>query len=64
MSFLVSVIRNSRLMVDRLAFAIGFAVGPLMVWGKVNLALMWTGLIGGSVAYLVTRFVARRGRPQ
>ena len=63
MAFLVSVIRNSRLMVDRLAFAIGFAVGPLMIWGKVDLALMWTGLIGGTVAYAVSRLVARKGRP-
>jgi predicted branched-subunit amino acid permease len=64
MAFLVSVIRNSRLMVDRLAFGIGFAVGPLMMWGKVGLALMWTGLIGGSVAYAVSRLYARRkGRP-
>lgn len=63
MAFLVSVIRNSRLMVDRLAFAIGFAVGPLMIWGKIDLALMWTGLIGGTVAYAVSRLVPRKGRP-
>jgi len=62
MAFLVSVIRNSRLVVDRLAFAIGFAVGPLMIWGKVDLALMWTGLIGGSAAYAVTRLYAARKR--
>jgi predicted branched-subunit amino acid permease len=62
MSFLVSVIRNSRQLVDRLAFAIGFVVGPLMIWGKVDLALMWTGLIGGSVAYAVSRLFAARKR--
>jgi predicted branched-subunit amino acid permease len=62
MSFLVSVIRNSRLLVDRLAFALGFAIGPLLIWGKVGLALMWTGLIGGTVAYLLARLYARRTR--
>ena len=63
-SFLTSVIRNSRLLVDRLAFALGFAVGPLMTWGKVDLALMWTGLIGGTAAYAASRLYARRkGRP-
>jgi len=62
MSFLVSVIRNSRLLVDRLAFALGFAIGPLMVWGKVDLALMWTGLIGGTAAYAVARLYARKRR--
>jgi predicted branched-subunit amino acid permease len=62
MAFLVSVIRNSRQMVDRLAFAIGFAIGPLMTWGKVDLALMWTGVIGGSAAYGVSRLLAIRKR--
>jgi predicted branched-subunit amino acid permease len=63
MAFLVSVIRNSRLTVDRLAFGIGFVVGPLMTWGKVDLALMWTGLIGGSAAYAASRlYVARKRR--
>jgi len=60
MAFLVSVIRNSRLMVDRLAFAIGFVVGPLLTLGEVGLALMWTGLIGGSVAYAITWLYGRR----
>ena len=62
MSFLVSVIRNSRLLVDRLAFAVGFAVGPLLTWGKVDLALLWTGMIGGTVAYAAARLYAARKR--
>ena len=62
MSFLVSVIRNSRLLVDRLAFALGFAVGPLLTWGKIDLALLWTGLIGGTVAYAAARLYAARKR--
>ncbi|MPZ56716.1 MAG: branched-chain amino acid ABC transporter permease [Rhizobiales bacterium] len=64
MSFLVSVVRNSRLVVDRLAFGLGFVVGPLLTWGKVDLALMWTGLIGGSAAYAASRlYSARKRRP-
>ena len=64
MSFMTSVIRNSRLLVDRLAFGLGFAVGPLMIWGKIDLALMWTGLIGGTTAYAVSRvYAARKRRP-
>lgn len=63
MSFLVSVIRNSRLPVDRLAFVLGFVIGPLMAWGKVDLALLWTGLIGGTTAYAAMRLAAaRKGR--
>jgi predicted branched-subunit amino acid permease len=63
MSFLVSVIRNSRLLADRLAFVLGFVIGPLMAWGKVDLALLWTGLIGGTAAYATARLAgARKGR--
>ena len=62
MSFMTSVIRNSRLLVDRLAFGLGFVVGPLMIWGKVDLGLMWTGLIGGTAAYAATRLYAARKR--
>jgi hypothetical protein len=35
-------------------------IGPLMTWGKVDLALMWTGVIGGSAAYAVSRLLAMR----
>ena len=64
MSFMTSVIRNSRFLVDRLAFGLGFVIGPLMMWGKVDLALLWTGLIGGTAAYVVSRLYARRkGKP-
>jgi hypothetical protein len=33
-----------------------------MTWGKVDLALMWTGVIGGSAAYGVSRLLAIRKR--
>jgi hypothetical protein len=55
MSFLVSTARNSRLMVDRLALAIGLVLGPLFVISHVQLDLMWTGIVGGSLAYGANR---------
>ena len=51
MSFLISTARNSRQMVDRLALALGLALGPLLAYWHVGLDLMWTGVIGGSLAY-------------
>jgi predicted branched-subunit amino acid permease len=61
LSFLISITRNSKLLVDRLAFAIGFIVGPLLIASKIGLGLMWTGLVGGSLAYAAHRlWMARR----
>jgi predicted branched-subunit amino acid permease len=56
MSFLISTANNARMMVDRLAFAFGLVLGPLLGYFAVGLDLMWTGLIGGTAAYLVHRF--------
>lgn len=55
MSFLMSTARNARQLVDRLALALGLAVGPLLAYRQIGLDLMWTGLIGGSLAYGVHR---------
>ncbi len=55
MSFLVSVTRNSRLLVERLAFALGIALGPLLAAMQVELDLIWSGVIGGTIAYVVHR---------
>jgi predicted branched-subunit amino acid permease len=60
MSFLTSLTRNSRLLSDRLAFVAGLVLGPLLTFYNVGLDLLWTGLIGGTVAYLVHRLWARR----
>jgi predicted branched-subunit amino acid permease len=51
MSFLVSTARNAKLLVDRLALALGLVVGPLLAFGQVGLDLMWTGFIAGTCAY-------------
>lgn len=60
MSFLTSLTRNSRLISDRAALAAGLVIGPLLAFYRIDLDLLWTGLIGGTLAYLVHRLSARR----
>jgi predicted branched-subunit amino acid permease len=55
MSFIISVARNSRLMVDRLALALGLVIAPALAFAKIELDLLWTGILGGTLAYLVHR---------
>lgn len=55
MSFLVSVARNSRHLVDRLALAFGLTVGPALAVADVQFDLLWTGLLGGTLAYGIDR---------
>jgi predicted branched-subunit amino acid permease len=56
MSFLLSTANNARMIVDRLAFAFGLVLGPLLGYFAVGLDLMWTGVVGGTLAYLIHRF--------
>jgi len=63
MAILMSSARNSRTLLDGLAFALGLVVGPIVAAQKIGLDLMWTGLIAGTIAYGVHRLrEARRGR--
>ena len=55
MSFLISTARNARMMIDRLALVLGLVLGPLLAWWQVELDLMWTGVVGGSLAYGIHR---------
>jgi hypothetical protein len=55
MSFLVSTARNAKVLVDRLALALGLMLGPLLAYGQVGLDVMWTGIIGGTCAYGIHR---------
>ena len=55
MSLLMSVCRNTRTLIDGLAFGLGLVVGPVIAAQKIGLDLMWTGLIAGTVAYAVHR---------
>ena len=56
MSFLISTANNSRMMIDKLALVLGLVLGPLLTYWYVELDLMWTGLVGGTLAYLAHRF--------
>jgi predicted branched-subunit amino acid permease len=55
MSFLSSTVRNSRLLSDRVAIVIGLVMAPVLAWLDVGLDLLWTGLVGGTLAYGVHR---------
>jgi predicted branched-subunit amino acid permease len=55
MALLMSISRNSRTLIDRLAFGLGLVVGPVLAAQKIGLDLMWTGVIAGTVAYAVQR---------
>jgi predicted branched-subunit amino acid permease len=56
MSFFMSTVNNSRMLVDRLALVLGLLLGPLLAYWQVQLDLMWTGFVGGTIAYAVHRF--------
>jgi predicted branched-subunit amino acid permease len=55
MSFLSSTARNAKQMIDKLALVCGLALGPLLAYLHVQLDLMWTGVVGGTLAYAVHR---------
>ena len=55
-AFLMSTLRNSRMLVDRLSLAFGLVLGPVFAWWQIGLDLMWSGIVGGTAAYLVHRF--------
>jgi predicted branched-subunit amino acid permease len=55
LSFLISTARNAQAMIDRLAFALGLVIGPVLVHFQFGLDIMWTGIVGGTVAYAVHR---------
>jgi len=52
LSFLFSTMRNSRLLLERLALALGLILGPVFAYYQVGLDLLWTGLVAGTLAYL------------
>lgn len=54
-SFLVSIVRNSSLLIDRLALIFGLVLGPVLAYRNVELDVMWAGVAGGSIAYVVQR---------
>lgn len=58
LAFLMSTLRNGRMLVDRLALGFGLVLGPLFAWWQIGLDLMWSGIAAGTAAYLVHRFRA------
>ena len=54
-AFLMSTLRNSRMLVDRLSLAFGLVLGPLFAYWQLGLDLMWSGIAAGTAAYLVHR---------
>jgi predicted branched-subunit amino acid permease len=55
MSMLLSLVRNGRDLIDRLALALGLVIGPVIASTRIGLDLLWTGLIAGTLAYAVHR---------
>jgi len=55
MSFLISTARNAHMMMDRLALVLGLVLGPVLTTMQMQLDLMWTGVVGGTLAYAVHR---------
>jgi predicted branched-subunit amino acid permease len=54
-AFLMSGLRNARMLVDRLALAFGLVLGPLFAYWQMGLDLMWSGIVGGTAAYIIHR---------
>jgi predicted branched-subunit amino acid permease len=55
MSFLLSTARNARTLLDKLALAFGLALAPVLAVLHVQLDLMWSGVVGGTLAYAIHR---------
>ena len=60
LSFLMSTARNARAAIDRLALMLGLLLAPLLTYFQIGLDLMWTGVIGGTLAYATHRLLGLR----
>jgi predicted branched-subunit amino acid permease len=60
MSFVIALTRNARDLVDYLSLFFGLALAPLFVWLQAPVDLLWVGLFGGGLAWLIHR--QRRAR--
>ena len=59
-SFLVSTARNARLLLEKAALGLGLILGPVLAFSQIQFDLLWTGIIGGTLAYVLHR--VRRAR--
>jgi hypothetical protein len=55
LSFFISTVNNARQLVDRMALVFGLLLGPLLAYWQLPLDLMWTGIVGGTIAYVINR---------
>ena len=55
LAFFMSTLRNSRMLIDYLAFGLGLVIGPLFAYWQFGLDLMWSGIAAGTIAYAVHR---------
>ena len=55
LSFLLSTARNAKAMMDKLALVLGLLLGTILAATNVQLDLLWTGIGGGTLAYIVHR---------
>ena len=60
LSFLMSTARNARAAIDMLALVLGLVLAPLLTYFQIGLDLMWTGVIGGTLAYATHRLLGLR----
>lgn len=56
LSFFLSTVNNARQVVEKIALVLGLILGPLLAYWQVGLDLLWTGVIGGSIAYAYGRY--------
>jgi predicted branched-subunit amino acid permease len=61
MSFLVSTARNARLLFEKVALGLGLVLGPVLAFSQIQFDLLWTGVIGGTLAYGLHRVQRARG---
>jgi len=60
LSFLISTARNARILLERSALLLGLLIGGVLAYNQVEYDLLWTGIVGGTIAYLLHRFMRRR----
>jgi predicted branched-subunit amino acid permease len=55
LAFLMSIAGNARMLSDRLALALGLVIAPILAAYQVQLDLLWSGLIAGTLAFAAHR---------
>lgn len=58
--FLLSLERGARALGEKIAIVIGLVLAPFVAKMSPSFDLLWTGIVGGSIAFLIDRAVARR----